>query len=236
MRISYTYSNYPNCPRATEYSKSAEESAVRLYGLIGLITIGAIITFLICTFSFFGEYQWGDFLGGISFVAVAALLDFYAIVIRPQKTNCEIKVILAEEGNRHLPQYVVQQFCDNLRKETKKENTKAFLKYLPVFLAALSDAIALIGSIKGVYFLCHKEYQLPLLLCSLAALGVFSFIIWRLLNAPALDYVSSNESTSNASFSSSTQTENTDIAFCRKCGTKVLSDSVFCSKCGAKVR
>ena len=76
MKISYTYQNYPNCPRATEYSKSAESMAVTGEMFAVLLSLGAGITFLAYTFPFFGNYNWGDFIGALAFVIVAAMLDF----------------------------------------------------------------------------------------------------------------------------------------------------------------
>lgn len=234
MRIRYTYQNYPNCPRATEYSKNAESMAVNGEMTAVLLSLGAGITFLVCTFSFFGNYNWGDFLGAIAFVIGAAILDFYFFVARPNTTQCEIKIILIEEGSHHLPSPVVEQYCEDLRKENKKINTEAFKKVLPVFSVGLFGAVALIATIKGVYFLCHKEGGLFLCLGGIVALGVLAYILWRLLakpaeNAPAVGSRVTSQTVSNA-------TESGDIAFCRKCGSKVLPDSVFCARCGTKVR
>ena len=67
MRIRYTYNNYPNSPKATEYSRSAESSAAYAGIFIGPLSIGAVIAFLVCTFGFFGKYNWGEFLGAVAF-------------------------------------------------------------------------------------------------------------------------------------------------------------------------
>lgn len=237
MRISYTYHNYPNCPRATEYSRSAESSAAYGGMLIGPLSIGAVITFLICTFSFFGDYNWGAFLGAIAFTIVVAIIDFYYFVIRPNNTQCNINVILAEEGNRNLPSPVVQQFCENLRKENRETNKEAFKSFFIVFLVSLLGAVALIAAIKGVYFLCHKEGGVFLLLGGVVAIGISVCLLWKLLNGSSPKPTTSQKTVSNTqSETIATAPENGDIAFCRKCGTKVLSDSVFCAKCGTKVR
>ena len=237
MRIHYTYQNYPNCPRATEYSRSAESAAA--YGgiFIGPITIGAVIAFLICTFSFFGKYNWGEFLGAIAFAVLVAIVDFYYFVIRLNNTQCEIKAILAEESNRNLPSAVVQQFCENLRTENRKENKNAFMRFFSIFLVSLFDAVALIAAIKGIYFLCHREGGLFLLLGAVVTMAILSYIIWWLIGGHSLK---SNETILTTNNDSTSSTHNSskcdDIAFCRKCGTKVFSDSVFCAKCGTKIR
>ena len=235
MRIQYTYQKYSNCPRATEYSRSAESSAAYGGMFIELLSFGAIITFLICTFSFFGNYNWGDFLGGVAFIIAMSLLDFYYFVIRPNNIACEIKVILTEDGNHNLPQDVVQEYCESLRKENRKQNKKEFNAFYPIFLAIFFDVIALIAGIKGVYFLCHKEEGIFLLLASIIALCVFSFLIWRFIKGPAPIARTQNTVVDRLLVNPSTPSNN-EIAFCRKCGAKILPDSTFCSKCGTQVR
>lgn len=237
MRISYTYQKYPNCPRATEYSQSAESTAAYGGMLIGPITIGAVIAFLVCTFSFFGNYNWGEFLATIVFSVVVAIIDFYYFVIRPNNTQCEIKVILTEEGNRKLPTSVVQQFCENLRAENRTANKKEFAKFIRVFLVCLFDAVAVIATIKGVYFLCHKDGGLFLLLGGIVAISILSYAIFKLLCSPLHQSTAATTPASEKpAVNDSASIENIDIAYCRKCGTKVLPDSVFCAKCGTKVR
>ncbi len=237
MRISYTYQNYPNCPRATEYSRSAESASAYGGMLIGPLTIGAVIAVLVCTFSFFENYNWSDFLGAIVFSIVVAIIDFYFFVIRPNNTRCEIKIILTEESSRNYPPEVVKQFCENLRKENKKENKKAFSHFFRVFIASLFATISLIAAIKGVYFLCHKNGGLFLFLGAVVSLCVFSFSIWRLVNKQSSASNSKvPQKTDEMVKVDSKQSKTDDIAFCRKCGAKILSDSVFCEKCGTKVR
>lgn len=236
MKIRYTYQNYPNCPRATEYSESAESSAAYEGLFIGPLSIGAVIAFLICTFSFFGNYNWGEFLGAIAFTIAVAIIDFYFFVIRPNNTQCEINVILAEDSNRNLPASVVQQFCKNLRKENKKKNTEAFINFFLIFLVSLFDAVSLIATINGVFFLCHKEGGLFLFLGGVVAIGVFSCLIWHLVSGHSKKPNTSKVSVSKEPSDTPSASESGDITFCRKCGAKVLSDSVFCAKCGTKVR
>lgn len=235
MRIRYTYHNYPNCPKATEYSRSAETASA--YGglFIGLPSLASVVFLLISAFSFFGNYNWGEFLGSVAFVLAMALLDFYFFVIRPNNTSCEIKVILTEEGNSKLPKNTVQEYCELLRIENRKTNKDAFESFYPLFLVSFCDVIALIAGIKGVYFLCHKENGVFLLLASIVALGVFSYLIWRFVNKPAPISKTINTTTKSSTINTVESLDN-DIFFCRKCGAKVLHDSTFCSKCGTKVR
>ncbi len=237
MRITYTYQNYPNCPRATEYSKNAESAAAHGGMFIGLLSFTAGAVFLACTFPFFGNYNWGDFLGSLAFVIVMGALNFYYFVARPNNTQCEINIILIEEGSRDFPKSIVEEYCDNLRKENKSANIKAFKKFFPVFLVGLFSAVALIATIKGVYFLCHKKGGLFLFLGGIAVIGILAYILWMLLHtssAKPTEKVTAGRSITTQTVSNANGSG--DIAFCRKCGAKVLPDSVFCAKCGTKVR
>ena len=76
-----------------------------------------------------------------------------------------------------------------------------------------------------------------MLLGGILAIGVLAYLLWRLLSdptpKPATTPVPVSKEPPETAPSAS---ESGDIAFCRKCGTKVLSDSVFCAKCGTKVR
>lgn len=204
---------------------------------IGPLSFVAVIVFLPSTFSFFGNYNWGEFLEAIAFTLVVATIDFYSFVIHRNNTQCEIKIILAEDSNHNLPSFVVQQFCENLRKENKKTNKKACTRFFLVFWVGLSDAIALIAAVKGVYFLCHSEGGLFLLLSGIIAIIVLSYLFWRLLSSsthkPTTKPAHVRKKLSETALNTA---EKGDIAFCRKCGAKVFSDSVFCTKCGIKVR
>ncbi len=234
MRISYTYKNYPNCPRATEYSHSVESASAYAGMFIGIFSFAAAATFLASTFYFFGDYKWGLFLCGITFALAMALIDFYYFIIRPNNTSCELDIILIEESDKSLPKEIVQEFCESLRSEARKKNKEAFKDFFPVFLAAFCDAIALIAGIKGVYFLCHKQGGLFLLIGAIVAICVFSCLIWKFSNKNNSE--ASIESIQNHSPTSSSTYPDDGIMFCRKCGATTFPDSKFCSKCGSQVR
>lgn len=237
MRIQYSYKNYPNCPRATEYSQWAESRSATAGGLVGIITIAAVICFLASSFSFFGNYNWMDFLGSIIFVVIAAVVDFYYFIIRPNNTRCEIKIILLEDCNPTLPQETIKQLSKNLRKENRIENNSQFLKFFSVFAVSLVDTIALIAIIKGVYLLCHGEESWLLVVGALVLLIVLSCSIWLMVrDKPIKSAPKKSLSYYNQTNSANEYDEKKDIAFCRKCGAKILPDSIFCDKCGTKVR
>ena len=233
--IQYTYQNFPNCPRATEYSRYAESQTAGMGYIAILLSFGAIITFVINTISFFGSYDWLKFVGGLAFIIAAASMDFYVYVIRPNNTSYDIKIILLEENCKDLPDINVQEYCELLKKENRETNIEDFLSIFPIFLFALFDSIALIAGIKGVYFLCHRTGGLILLVVSIIALCIFSFLIWLFINQP-FTRSNSNKKKSGQSNKKISTTPNDNIVFCRKCGAKVLPDSKFCSECGEQIR
>lgn len=234
MRVHYSYLSYSNCPKATRYSRDAAEAAAYGSMFLGLLSFAAIITFLIVTFSFFGNYDWESFLWSIAFVSGMALLDFYHIVIRENNVSCEVNIILAEERNTGLSAESLKQKRENLRAKSKQDNKEAFAIFFPVFLSALCGSIALIAGIKGVYFLCHKQGGLLLLLGACVTLCVIGLLFWR----PSFRSVGQAAPiTSNTVQNAiTTSVPDNDISFCRKCGAKIPEDSTFCPKCGTKVR
>ena len=237
MRIRYTYNNYPNSPKATEYSRSAESSSAYAGIFIGPLSIGAVIAFLVCTFGFFGKYNWGEFLGAVAFSIVVALIDFCYFIIRPNNTHCEIKVILTKETNKMLSETIVSQYCATLRKENKKQNLEAFKNFFAVFLVSLFDAIALIAAIKGTYFLCHKKGGALLLWGGIVAVVVFTCLVWKLAKGSSSRTITNTVPVNGGQpVPNSKSPTIDDIAFCRKCGAKILPDSIFCAKCGTKLR
>ena len=177
MRIRYTYQNYPSCPKATEYSRSSESSAAFGGMFLSLFSFAAAITFLICTFSFFENYNWGEFLGSIAFATVMSFLNFYYFVCHPNNTACEIKVILTEASNHDLPQNVVQEYCNSIRNENSKKNIRAFKTFCPFYFVFLFNTIALIAGIKGVYFIYQGGEGVILLVSSVIGICFFSFFL-----------------------------------------------------------
>ena len=171
MKIQYTYRNYPDCPRATEHSKSAESASAILGMLAGLMTLAAFFVLPIFTFSFFGSYNWTNFLGALGYTIFVGYLDLLLIDIRPNDTECELKVILLEDRKTNLPPEVIKGMCDSIKKENNKKDLESLKKFSLFFLPALAVFVALAALIKGVYFLCHKNGGFFLVLGSLAVLA-----------------------------------------------------------------
>lgn len=180
--VSYTYKSFPNCPEATQYSKDRESYTAVLAGFVGLWTIVAVIYFIVCSFKFFGNYNWSDFSLSLFWLVFSAIFVFCFIVCRPRKTECELKIILIKSENKALPQEVINNYCDSLRKENRKENINTAKIFFPTFLLLVLAVLSLIGTIKGIYFLCHKQDGLFLLIGSLGVLCIIGLVAWYLQN------------------------------------------------------
>lgn len=240
MRISYRYRSYPNCPRATDYSKSSEEFAVSLSIFITVLSLAGGLAFVLSTFDFFGAYDWGEYFQVISFVLAVGVFDFYCIVCRQRRIERKLKYILLEESQTVLPS-VIENYKNTRRDQDWKDNWTDFKKCSFYFIDILLLAMFVIGTIKGVYFVCHKENGSALLLISITAVVVLSFVLIRMYahqqKSFAQNATSSNDSGSPYTEVCKTGTRPEDeIRFCSKCGAKVFPDSIYCSKCGNKVR
>lgn len=229
MKIQYTYSRFPNCPRATEYSHDTESLWSFLDMVIGVLSFVAMILLFIKGLDFFEYYNWIDFGPYAAFAFFIGILNFYSFSIRPNNTKCELKVIVLEDtANLQLGE--LDEMCKLLRCETRKENKQEFLHFFPIYLLAFGAVIAVIGVIKGIYFLRNYEDGLTLLLFSIVALCFFLCIIWIVIKRPSLP------KELFAKIKQKNKPIESNAFFCRKCGTKLLSNSVFCYKCGTKVR
>ena len=233
-RYSYTYKSFPNCPEATEYSKKREESGVHLTMLGGWLSLGAVINFLIVTFQFFGTYKWGDFLGAVAFVLFVAIYDFYIMVIRNNKTECELKIILLNAENREQPISYTEEYCKKIRENNRKQNIRLTIIVFSWVLCAVVALIALIGFVKAIYFICHKQDGVYLLVLSILALIVTGIALWKLNRQRARNTVNDEQHKGNCC--TNKMPDQSRAFFCRYCGMQIPNDSVFCSKCGKKVK
>ena len=74
-KITYSYNSYPNCPEATEYSKSRASTAAQLGGIVGFASLGAVFGLVYTASEFFSKNNWSDFIGGIVFAVWYYLLN-----------------------------------------------------------------------------------------------------------------------------------------------------------------
>lgn len=255
-RITYTYKSYPNCPRATEYSRERERGAALLSGLVAVLSIGAVIAFFVCTFSLFAEGTWGDFFAAVFCTILVAFFDAYVFVLRSNNTECNLNIILFEESairkmNYHKEQMrdfdkekrkdelskFKMQYVEELKafkKSTKKENQKnniEFLKrYFLYFFLGMFVSISVVGIIQGV----SDGYPITVFI-SLATFFILDFLFFYALpiGKKVFAKISAKKEISYNAKKQLPLTE--EKLFCRKCGAQILPDSLYCDKCGEKV-
>lgn len=255
-KVTYTYKSYPNCPRATEYSKERERQAVHLNSLAGILSIGAIISFFICTFSLFSDGNWIDFSFAIFFASLIALFDAYVFVMRAKNTECKLNIILFEESllmkmNHHKEQmqtlekenrkeqllYLKQNYIEQMdifkqekRKETRKENITFLKRYFLYFFLGLFVAISIVGIIQGLVFIANGDDAIMLLFSIIAFLSLsFLFFCTLPIGKKLFEKKKLHKTILSPIYSSE------EKLFCRKCGAQLMTDSLFCNKCGTKV-
>ncbi len=256
-RIRYTYKSYPNCPRATEYSRERERGAALLSGLVGVLSIGAVIAFFVCTFSLFVEGNWGDFFAAVFCTILVAFFDAYIFVLRGRNTECKLNMILFEESaiikmNHHKEQmqtldaekrkeelsalkkhYIEQR--DSFKKENQKENLLFLKKYFLYFFLGMFLTIAIVGIIQGFIFVANGDDATALLLFSFLAFLGFGclFFVTLPIGKTSFEKIFVKKKVHDAVAKQPHKT--IEKFFCRKCGTQILPDSLYCDKCGEKV-
>lgn len=236
-RYRYTYKSFPNCPEATEYSKERESSGVSLTIFAGWISLAAVLCFVTITFDFFESYNWVDFLFGIFFLILSALLDYYVFYSREKNTECELKIILLQSAENDIPHELIEHYCENLRYENKSKNRKKAQYIFSYFFLVMLVTISVIAIIKSVYFICHRNGGILLLITSSAALIVLGIVAFYLVKRNHCVVTGNNIGGLVDRKNSRSKTEQvSDIQYCWKCGTKVLPDSIFCSKCGNMIK
>lgn len=256
-KIYYTYKSFPNSLQATEYSRERERSAVYLRGMVGILSLGAIVMFLICTFYLFSNGDWENFLSAMFFTILIAFLDAYVFILYDNNTQCNLKIILfEEEATKNF--YSLKEQMQTLDSEKRKAELSAlkrqfiaerelfkkanrhknliFLKkYFLFFFLGMFLSISIIGIIQGVVSLNSNESAISVLLFSI--FGFLAFCCLIVYNLPVgkqwfnMIFKKKNHLTDNGK----QQYNNDGNLFCRKCGTRLLNDSVYCNKCGAKV-
>ena len=150
-KITYSYNSYPNCPEATEYSKSRASTAAQLGGIVGFASLGAVFGLVYTASEFFSKNNWSDFIGGIVFAIFMAAIDFYFFVARSIITEREIKKILIKSANPNLDPNYFEQICNELQKESRDQILPIAKKYFGWFFFGMIALIVLIGAWKELF-------------------------------------------------------------------------------------
>lgn len=237
MKIQYTYRSFPNCPRATEYSRSREWFGT-LWGTgSGAGALFSIIWYVIATFGFFSEYHWEDFLLCLLSVTVLCFLCFYITVCRTNTTDCELNIILLEEQGDISDDELRREIFNKMRNKNRAENLLQIKTYFIWYALILTASTSLIALIKSIYLLLTDDGGLGMLVIATIVLTATlwgGYKLWKIANpSTRLKKISQEKA---KTISQPKETKSDDIRFCHKCGKELSDESIFCSSCGTKVR
>lgn len=242
MRITYSYQYFPDCPEATEYSKSREFSQHMLMMSSGLVCLMLLPCYFIFTARFFGDYNWAYLLlYNLSLVASSYWL-FYTLACRPNNTHTDITIMLfnSEYGEEFMNSNL--DIIEHMLVATKRKNarlTKTFFTWYGISWLGITSLIAIF---RGVYLICHRQdYGIGILLGAIVTFLISIFCCYKMKcqkqksqNKPSSSHASNKSITSTKSETIPLLQE--DIHFCHNCGKELSSDSIYCSVCGTKVR
>lgn len=232
----YTYHNYPDCPRATKYSKNAEGSAA--YGRMLLIPIAFYVLYYLLdsNYDFILNLNWLEYLLSILLLFVAELYFLYAMEIRENNIQCKINIILMEESNKSSSKDKIKYYTNCLKEKNHYKNKDAFMRFLRKVILINIGLISFLNLILGIYFVYQNMEGIIGLLIGSVGLCIFFYVYFAYGKKKSYVHNTKNESDKQGELNSSRTFENDNTQFCRKCGHKLLPDSLFCSKCGEKIK
>ena len=93
-KIHYNYQNFPNCPEATEISRSRESFSAQVLPIVAIGCIATVIGFIFAIVN--GKPDWWQY--GIA-VVVTGLLTYYLVGPYTRRTEKLIKRALSRESD-----------------------------------------------------------------------------------------------------------------------------------------
>lgn len=240
-RIAYT--SYPNCPEATEYSRSRAVSYFTLGGFTILIIIASAVWFIIATGALFSGKNYIQFLQSFFSLNLSAALALYTFVLRFMITERNCKIIVIESQKQKINGNALDFYIKKITSESKTEQKTVSIKFFLVFYCIVLFTIGIIGIIKGLDLLLHKNSGSMLLIISIIFVFVVEIVSWIVYKKTKRTMYSHQESDFTQFKSQNVQIESSSLAssitsqvlFCNKCGYRLDDDSIFCAKCGCRI-
>jgi hypothetical protein len=237
-RMAYIrYTIYPDCPEATAYSQGRAYGAFFLGILAVFGSIASVIWFVQSTISLFYESKLESFFYSAILLVFFAVIDLL-FVFHGKVTDRELQIILAM-ARREKNETAVEAFKKQLRLVSKKEMKDFSKRYFLFFFGGALSLIGLIGTITGIYLLCHNQAGLLLLiLSSVATVSIvilLRFLYSRIKQVEKPDTILKASIHENSINNEAANHKPTILSYCHKCGAKITEEGVFCHKCGNKV-
>lgn len=239
-RYKIHYKEYPHCAEATEHSLQQAHRG----GIIGifanLLAIMGIVYFVSAVIELFTKGIWLEFFQAFGILVLAAALVFYAYYLHSQITDRECLILIMKKQFSSSAPEDITRLANEIRTATNAKMWQAAKKYFLVFFGGFLIALCATGIVLAIYRLCHGQSGVGLLLSCLAGLGIVIFVLfysYRHLRAKLEStQVPAAPSQEKSGVVSDQKNIQTDVRFCKTCGTKLLADSIFCAKCGTQVR
>jgi hypothetical protein len=240
------YTAYPNCPEATEYSRSRALASFYMGGLVSIGSIGSVIWFISATVSLFSDLVYLEFLKSLGLIIFVSLIDLYYFVFRNIITTRECTKIVANSCKDQFSSTQIDNYIRHLKAQSHAEMKMSSIRYLLFFFGGLFASVSGVGIIMGINFMCHRGSPPTILVFSILSFGivavVFLLLYKKILHKEALASQQMQNSSEQKFQEAKKSTgivvdSNTDkMHFCRKCGAVVLPDSIYCAKCGMKLK
>ena len=237
IKYKYTYSIYPDCPKATEYSRERSETTARMTMCTGMLGFFSVLAYVAFSIVFLEEWEEGYFIGWLLsaiFVTFFSFLLFYLMVCRNYSTESEIEIILLKSKFGRDYEDVLDEEIKKIRYINRKENATRIKHFFVWYSLILSGITAAIAFFTSIYLLCEEGYGAGMLVISLLSVFVAGYGIYRLRKKSNVSIKTVKETTPMDI--KENKTNNDDVYFCSRCGKEVSLDSLFCSACGNKVR
>ena len=241
-KYSVYYTSYSSSEEATTYSKDRAVFGFYIGGMINIADIGSVFYYIIGVLYLFGEFNYIEYLKSLGLLLVMSVISAYFYMIREKITDMNCKLILLRENaeKNSVGSDERKIFELQIKSECKSYIKICIQLYLMNFLPALLLGTGVIGCVKSIYMLYHKEDGILGLLISIPI--IISCILYFILKHKSEHRDSTskmikhkkikiNESNRHAK----NHQINRKIAFCRKCGSKLYPDSKYCPECGTEI-
>lgn len=222
------YSFYEDCPQATEYSRGRARGQLVLGFFLCLGTPTVLFWFSYIVRKCLLQFDLYDFICSVFFVLIIAVLNYYFFSWKVV-TELKTRIILAKfkatfsaiDGNE------IEKQLKKEIKSQKKETAKIYWPFV-IWVVLLMTGLSVLS--KAVYFICHRQPQVVLLVVAFVGTAITFIGVWvtskqfkRLFVTRKMQIVHRN------------QGSRVVYQYCHKCGIKLMQNEEFCRNCGTSL-